>query len=116
MTLATGAYTFEATFNGQEYSRPFTIGMPIGVDENEASATFSLSPNPAGAVLRIIGLTEGHGVASAFLYDATGRLTLNERVSAPSAELDVSRLPQGMYQLRIDAGGQTQARRVVIAR
>lgn len=115
-TWTTGHYSFEATFNGQEYVRPFTVGMPVGVDDNEASGTFGLAPNPAGDRIRITGLPAALGRANALLYDGTGRLALNEPVSAPSDELDVSLLPPGIYHLRIDAIGQSQAQRLIIAR
>lgn len=113
-TWATGNYTFEATFDGELFVRPFTIGMPVGAEENELPL-FSLAPNPATETLRLSGLPQVNLQLS--LTDATGRVVKNERVNAASFALDVSQLSAGVYQVKVEAEeGRSSTQRVVISR
>ncbi len=112
-TWATGAYTFEATFDGETFVRPFTIGMPIGVEENHVPV-FTLAPNPVKETLRIGGLPVGNVQLS--LIDALGREVLNARASNVSHELDVSQLSAGVYQVKVSVDGESSTQRVVVGR
>ena len=110
---ATGAYTFEATFDGQDYVRPFTIGMPIGMDEAQA-LPFRLMPNPANETLRLSELPQGEGRASIVLYDATGRVVRSTTAESTTAELSVYDLPAGAYQLELLTDRQRRSAHVMI--
>ena len=110
---ASGAYTFEAEFDGDHFETPFTIGMPIGVEENDAPL-FAVAPNPANETLRLSGLPQGNRQLS--LIDATGRAVLNERVNAAVHDVDVSQLSSGVYQVKVVVDGISSMQRVVISR
>ncbi|MBP7409354.1 MAG: peptidoglycan DD-metalloendopeptidase family protein [Flavobacteriales bacterium] len=112
-TWATGSYTFEATFNGATYVRPFTIGMPIGVEEN-ATPLFSVAPNPANETLHLSGLPSGNLRLS--LLDATGRAVLTEQPNSTVHDLDISGLSVGAYQVKVEVDGRASTQRVMIAR
>ncbi len=110
---ATGAYTFEATFDGDLFVTPFTIGMPAGVEETH-SPLFLLSPNPANETLRLSGIPPGS--AELRLTDALGRAVMNERLKAATLDVDVSQLSAGVYQVTVLVDGRTSTQRVVISR
>lgn len=110
---ATGNYTFEATFDGDMFVRPFSVGMPIGVEESEASL-FSLAPNPAHGTLRLSGLPSGNVQIS--VLDAAGREVLRERANAVLHVLDVSQVSSGVYQVQVVVEGRRSTQMVVIGR
>ena len=109
---ATGAYTFEATFNGATYVRPFTIGMPIGMEEN-AAPLFTIVPNPANETLRLSGLPVGN--VNVTMFDATGRVVRSEQMNTTAHDLDVAQLSAGPYEVKVEAGGRSSTQRVMIA-
>ncbi len=108
---ATGAYTFEATFNGSTYVRPFTIGMPIGMAESELPQ-FALTPNPASDMVRLSGLP-GTAVTVG-LWDASGREVVSQQVATTSHELDMGQVAAGVYQVRVSNGAHSRVQRVMI--
>ncbi|MCB0769850.1 MAG: T9SS type A sorting domain-containing protein [Flavobacteriales bacterium] len=71
-------------------------------------------PNPTRDVLILEGLEPGNGTY--VLRDALGRIVLEEALNSPTATLDVSRLPEGVYFLSDRVGSRSVPVKVVIAR
>ncbi len=71
---------------------------------------FSVFPNPARTVLKVVPNRQYHGPARLRLHDLTGRLAL-ERVFDPlvsATEVDVSGLPPGVYGYEVWCEGAVQ--------
>lgn len=62
-------------------------------------------PNPVNNILNI-NLTGYTGKSDLSLFDVNGRIVLNRQVSATNTPLDISKLPAGVYMLRIKNGGK----------
>jgi hypothetical protein len=106
---------------GQRYLNVETTGVePIGGMIGRP-AIASVTPNPAGGEARIELLWTGDGPARFAVYDVLGRTVLRRDLPvAPagrvSLEIDVSRLPEGVYLARIEGGNVSEARRIVVVR
>ncbi|MBK8497316.1 MAG: peptidoglycan DD-metalloendopeptidase family protein [Flavobacteriales bacterium] len=109
----TGNYTFEATFDGETFMRPFTVGMPIGMEEI-ATLDFSVAPNPANESVRIAGLPSHRALLR--VIDATGRVVLSEQTNGITHDLGLAELSEGVYQLQVEADGGVGTRRIIVAR
>ena len=104
---------------------PFTTGTDPGeiVDVPMAFAVGALFPNPAASAVRVPFTLLDDGEVRANVFDATGRLVLEveSRVAYRAGvrntlRLDVSALPPGLYLVRLAAGAESAARRVVVVR
>ena len=112
-TWPTGAYTFEATFNGVTYVRPFTVGMPIGLEEREALG-LSLFPNPATGALHVSG-PHLYG-AQLTILDGSGREVLRVPLKGGPQLVDISGVPVGLYQVVVATEGTFRSGRLVVSR
>jgi len=85
----------------------------VSVEEQSTSITtigqtgIRLYPNPTSGVLRL----ENAQAEQVDVFDNTGRLVL--RSEQPGPRLDISRLPAGIYVLRINVDGEMVSARVV---
>ena len=74
-------------------------------------------PNPANDMLHIsFGITDGSN-ASVQLMDLKGQSVYNERIpdnSSYNANIDITALAKGIYNLRIITSGETVNKKVVI--
>ena len=77
-------------------------------------SVFRLYPNPADEQLQVV-LPSGQEVVQLHIHDLLGRLWL-EKVLSESQSVDVSRLPPGVYTIRLQQGAQLQTRKLVIER
>lgn len=89
------------------------LDLTLGMDDSASASTLSLSPNPAVAHVRIVGVPESKNAAVG-LMDSNGR-----SVSVPwqrvddAIVLDASGLAAGVYAVRVEtASGPRQARLV----
>jgi len=98
------------------------IDEPVGIQEKNNSASFSVSPNPAKDMITItyslpsssnvtftIFNNQGQQVQTALTY--TGQAKGNH-----SAELNLSNLQSGTYYCRLEAGVSSRTKKVVIIR
>ncbi|MCR5013250.1 MAG: choice-of-anchor J domain-containing protein [Bacteroidales bacterium] len=69
---------------------------PVSVAEQTAK-TFAVSPNPANAVVRF----ELSQEAQVSVYDLSGRMVSETRMSAGAATVDVAKLENGLYFLSV---------------
>ncbi len=73
-------------------------------------------PNPAQTSIAIT-LVKSPDLPIAYsLYDALGRRILSNELSARSLVLDVSKVPSGIYYLRLSSNGYAQSRSLTIER
>ena len=77
-----------------------------------------ISPNPATQLLTIMPASDFSGSLSVALFDITGRRVFSGDygANAGAVNLDVSRLPNGVYALRVTSGDVSVTESVVIAR
>ncbi len=90
----------------------------VGIAENEATAPFTLYPNPATDAVTISFDRASTAPVQLQIYDAAGRSVRTELETTPiMGERDVQvflgDLPAGIYELRLNTGGQWYARRLV---
>lgn len=62
-------------------------------------------PNPVNNIVNI-NLTGYTGKSDLSLFDVNGRIVMNRQVSTTNTPLDISKLPAGVYMLRIKNGGK----------
>nr|WP_230679021.1 T9SS type A sorting domain-containing protein [Hymenobacter properus] len=77
------------------------------------SASIGLSPNPAHG-RATVQLPAGTGPATLTVLDALGRPVRTQRATGPLAELDLTGLAPGLYAVRMQAGGATTTRHLVV--
>ncbi|HET9328667.1 MAG TPA: T9SS type A sorting domain-containing protein [Candidatus Eisenbacteria bacterium] len=102
-------------------SEAFRITGTVGVG-NGGSVAFALRgvfPNPAKDVLRVSFSLRNNSAATLSLFDVTGRQVAERRVDGLGAgwhviELGGSRLPAGVYVIRLTQGGHTLAARAAL--
>ena len=123
--LVAGSYTAKAVYSidGSNWSPieygyqdcptevSFTItsaggggGNTNGIDDVDESAV-RLYPNPTEGILNV----EVEGLQKVEVIDAMGRIVLNEKVG----NVDMGKLSNGVYSVRITANGKTAVKKVV---
>lgn len=99
--------------SGSRFDFIYTCGDNIIRDRlNGTRLIKSITPNPATNELRL-ELAEGVGEAEVTIVDLLGAEVLRTQASE---RIDVSTLPIGTYYLRVEGGGKTQTKRLVINR
>jgi hypothetical protein len=86
------------------------------VEEVELVEKVEVYPNPSnGRFELVIQGSEGAGVV---ISDISGRIIVNEKLSATSGTVrktyDLTGQPKGTYVIRTDAAGKTETRRIII--
>ncbi len=90
----------------------------VGIAENEATAPFTLYPNPATDAVTISFDRASAASVQLQIYDAAGRSVRTDfETTRIMGERDVQvflgDLPAGIYELRLNTGGRWHARRLV---
>ncbi len=85
------------------------------------SNKLSVSPNPGtGYAVNLAFKTEGAGNATISIISQTGSVLLNNIVAVNAGEntrkLDISRLPAGMYFIKMQTGAEVQMTKLVISK
>ncbi|MBL7947275.1 MAG: T9SS type A sorting domain-containing protein [Flavobacteriales bacterium] len=120
VAVGTGVMGIKAGFDGRIWwvnatnstlNRMDPANANVGVEEAQTTP-WSIHPNPANTVVRVVAPTAEAGT-TVTIHDGAGRLCLETPLSVVVNGLDVSRLPNGVYTVTLD-GHTTQ--RLVIAR
>lgn len=82
------------------WSDSLAICPEVGIDNVASGALLSLSPNPSGGVVQILGLEDDN--ASVEVLDIDGRLLLSFE---NTTSLDLSSLPAGIYIVKVMTKG-----------
>jgi hypothetical protein len=88
--------------------------MFTGVETTDMSSLMTLYPNPTTDKIRLSLGGIANGVVE--VLDATGRTVLQQNASAVETELDLSRLPVGVYEVKVNAPRVTASGRIAVSR
>lgn len=114
--LTAGDYTAVVTgANGCTASLTVTVSNVSATAEPLSEAGWLLFPNPVSDYLHLRRTTPGSGPADIYLFDATGRLIV-QQTATDSAQLDVSAQPSGLYLLLLRSEGRQLWAKVVVSR
>jgi hypothetical protein len=97
--LEIGEYSLTVTDeNGCSLSETFTVG---GVTANieEGQAEWSFYPNPA---INSLQVQHSEDATQLSIYDLGGKQLLEQKLEGKSSVIEVSQLPTGVYQLKIN--------------
>jgi hypothetical protein len=103
-------------------SEPFAIDGIVGVGDGFTGlALRGVSPNPAREALRVSFSLSDRKAATLSLFDVTGRRLAERRVDGMGPgwhvlELGGSRLPAGLYVIRLTQGGRSFTTRAALVR
>ncbi|RQO31153.1 hypothetical protein DBR32_10645 [Taibaiella sp. KBW10] len=78
---------------------------------NECGHTLSIYPNPVQDKVRIEGLTAAQTLVQ--IFNAEGRLMVEQTVKATSTELNIADLADGVYHFVITSDGRSQTMKVI---
>lgn len=98
-----------------DWSAASTFSTPAeqGIDDVNASYSVNLYPNPANekVTVSVAGL---NGKAQVSVIDMSGRTVLTSTMEGDSAQLNVSKLAQGTYFVRINGENISTVRKLVV--
>ncbi len=117
-TAMRGTWRAEAVYQGQTYSRPFTVGPVAAESAPEAQRVRigALSPNPVGETTTLDVAAPPATRVTVEAFDLTGRRLATLHDGGPGAlVLPLADLSPGLYLLRIRAG-DARATRLAIRR
>ena len=122
--LEPGIYTDTVTFyfrcpmlSEAEEKASFVLRRWISashVADIEASDELVLSPNPAAELINV--RTRGGSYASVELLTVLGETIRSEKISSPAFSVDLTKVPNGVYYLRLAGDTSSSVRKLVIAR
>jgi len=96
----------------EEYTS-FCRNEPLTVDvDNTSQAEFRIYPNPAAA--NVVIETRGAASGAYTLHDLLGTAVLRGNINGNRTELSVTHLPKGMYLLRLETGGVSAVKKLVL--
>lgn len=96
-----------------QFSTPFSSGFTMGMPNNSTNSV-RVFPNPVSADLVQVQ-TEGNG-GQIFILNTAGQVVANEVITEGVQPIDVSRLNNGIYFVRVqDAAGKSQVQKLVVA-
>ncbi|MBE0641512.1 MAG: T9SS type A sorting domain-containing protein, partial [Bacteroidales bacterium] len=109
-------YSFEPDF-GNFISTAFTVGYPVGIEENTGEPLMEVFPNPAVDHANLALSFQTPLPVTVSIYDLTGREVWGrslEEVSTRILPLPVSGLSPGSYFVRVKAGSHCLTRKLVV--
>ena len=94
-----------------------SLPTAISIEENKKAETLIQAyPNPTADIL-MLECIECNGILGIRLYDAFGRLILdqafNKRLAEPSLELNLSDIPEGLYIYQVETETKTVSGKIV---
>jgi hypothetical protein len=104
-------YTVNVTASGASVE---TTAQAQGLSSSGVSVM--LYPNPAHEVVNV-QVEQSEGTYALRLYNMNGQLVYNQTTDAPSQQIDVRSLPNGVYVLQIEGrGGMREVQKLMIRR
>ena len=94
---------FDASQEIWDFFNRFTLNGPVGLNEIEKSENdMKVFPNPSGGNFKLrIANFEFEKPLSVIVFDLSGRKILEQNVSSPSTELNLSANENGIYFLKV---------------
>ena len=87
----------------------FIHDSSMATDEMTASE-FKIYPNP---VKDILNISNEKTIEKAEIFDLTGKTFIQKAINSNQTEIDMSRLPAGIYLVKIQSEGKTQTQKVI---
>ena len=91
-----------------------------GIEEQIVNNDFSVSPNPAGNTTNLVFKSIAKGTADITVSNRVGNIVLQNKVTVVEGDnrtqLDVSKLPAGMYFIKIQNDDKTQVAKIMVMR
>lgn len=104
-------YRLKHTDNDGRYEYTHVVMVQNGTGDGSMLALY---PNPASQVLKISIVTPQPGLYMLHVYDVLGKLVINKYITCIAGrnetEIDVSRLPKGIYSVKSNAGSTNALR------
>ncbi len=94
----TSVFSNDKTSLRQGFQQP--VQSPISNSANEKECTLYLSSNPASITVSI-RIAEEIGENQISVFDMLGKLHFTVNVNAPNYEMDLSKLPRGVYLINV---------------
>ena len=88
-----------------------TLSVTLGIPENKL-LSFEMYPNPASDVLTV-QLPTGTEKAEVSVFDYTGRLVTSKIISSNDTSIDVQKLSNGIYLIRVSSDAKIGAQRFI---
>ncbi len=118
--LAAGDYTLTVSDKiGCTQTVDVTVGTAVGVQDIEALASFSLTPNPASSVSALNVRFDKAVDAQVAVVNAIGQVMETVRFEGTSTlqhNFDLSKYANGVYLVKVNVGSQVHTERLIIAR
>ncbi|HWB63482.1 MAG TPA: C10 family peptidase [Chitinophagales bacterium] len=112
--LAPGDYTVTVTdAQGCFSTAAATVEQATGINNTQATNSFSLFPNPAKNEITVhfAAYTTGTSIV---VEDILGKTLLTMPVTAPETQVDLSALPNGVYLLQLNQVAKRTVRKFVV--
>ncbi|MCB0518059.1 MAG: T9SS type A sorting domain-containing protein [Lewinellaceae bacterium] len=90
------------------------VDMPTNVDEPNATGSFYLYPNPAAG--RVFFYRENPAMLNVTIFDATGRMMLQQAISPENQSLGIGHLTPGLYFVKSQSGDTFVTRKLHVIR
>ena len=91
-----------------------------GVEEQFVNNDFSVSPNPAANTANLTFKSIAKGTVDITVTNSVGNIVLQNKATVVEGDnrkqLDVSKLPAGMYFIKIQNGDKTQVAKIMVMR
>jgi hypothetical protein len=92
----------------------FTPSTSTGIAKGLNNASAAIYPNPAEDVITITGLPVSKNEVNVRIFDALGKVVLNQEIAAGSAvKVNVSNLPKGTYFLEATSGESRMGKQLI---
>jgi hypothetical protein len=88
-----------------------TLGVSLGISENKL-LSFEMYPNPVSDVLNI-QLPTGTEKAEVGVFDYTGKLVTSKTITSNDNSIDVQKLSNGIYLIRVSSDAKIGAQRFI---
>ena len=106
-----GVNTYECSPHPDSMYGTITVTSTAGISENNL-LSFEMYPNPVSDVLNI-QLPTGTEKAEVGVFDYTGRLVTSKIISSNDTSIDVQKLSNGIYLIRVSSDAKIGAQRFI---
>ena len=110
---------FGEDINGELYIGGANSGTIYKITDSTLSTdtasnrTFSMHPNPANGQL-FLNLNTATATANATIYDITGKMLMQQPLTANENRVDIAALQSGIYMVEVNAGGSKKTQKLVV--